>query len=288
MNYLRKKNKMEKTKIGLTSFQIKIIALVIMTIDHLAAHQIITTDNDINTLMRMIGRIAAPLFLFLLVEGLRHTRSKKNYIIRLYIAGLIIQVLIKILPLILSLPGKDLPVGNIMQTFFYTALYITCIENITKRRGDKHERSSCMWSPARKIISVALMILPFVFVFKMPVINIFIPSPFGTEYSFFFVLLGIAWYFINNKYINCVLFVIFSVICRIVDYKIFTGDFFMINEFTFYHVFISYQWMMISAVLFMLLYNGEKGKGGFKYLFYLYYPAHQFLFLFLSVYILKR
>jgi len=45
---------------------------------------------------------------------------------------------------------------------------------------------------------------------------------------------------------------------------------------------------MIFAVIFMALYNGKKGNGGFKYFFYVYYPAHQFLFLFLAVCIFKR
>lgn len=35
----------------------------------------------------------------------------------------------------------------------------------------------------------------------------------------------------------------------------------------------NYQWMMIFALLFMLLYNGKKGSG-FKNLFYTYYPLH--------------
>ena len=40
--------------------------------------------------LRIIGRIAAPLFLFMIVEGLHHTRSKPKYILRLYVAGVII------------------------------------------------------------------------------------------------------------------------------------------------------------------------------------------------------
>ena len=33
------------------------------------------------------------------------------------------------------------------------------------------------------------------------------------------------------------------------------------------------QWAMVFALPFMLLYNGERGRG-LKYFFYLYYPLH--------------
>ena len=37
-----------------------------------------------------IGRIAAPLFLFILVQSIRHTRNRTNFLKRLYLAGAVI------------------------------------------------------------------------------------------------------------------------------------------------------------------------------------------------------
>jgi len=44
----------------------------------------------------------------------------------------------------------------------------------------------------------------------------------------------------------------------------------------------SIQWMMTFAVFFIMLYNGKKGEG-YKYFFYIFYPAHIALLYILSV-----
>ncbi len=62
---------------GLSISQIKWIALVAMTMDHLAAYgfEIPFFGAHFNT-FRIIGRIAAPLFFFALTESVKHTRSR--------------------------------------------------------------------------------------------------------------------------------------------------------------------------------------------------------------------
>ncbi len=52
-------------------------------------------------------------------------------------------------------------------------------------------------------------------------------------------------------------------------------------------LFSNYQWMMIFAVPLLYLYNGKKGRG-MKYLFYVFYPAHIYIFYIISVYIMKK
>lgn len=81
-----------KHKFQLNAFQIKIIALITMTLDHFSKYQAFTVNRTFNDVLGIVGRIAAPLFLFMVVEGLRHTRSKPKYIFRLYIAGVIIGI----------------------------------------------------------------------------------------------------------------------------------------------------------------------------------------------------
>ncbi len=56
----------------LTAFHLKVIALVIMVIDHTAAALEII-PMPLNTFLRSIGRIAFPIYAFLVAEGCRHT-----------------------------------------------------------------------------------------------------------------------------------------------------------------------------------------------------------------------
>ena len=97
---------MEKIK-GFSGSTIKIIAVVAMIIDHIGRGiwyrlpgfgLIVPEMMDMETwwfvyrTMRNIGRIAFPIFCFLLVEGFFHTRSNLKYFSRLLIFALISQL----------------------------------------------------------------------------------------------------------------------------------------------------------------------------------------------------
>ncbi|WP_195986138.1 TraX family protein [Clostridium sp. D33t1_170424_F3] len=70
---------------SLTGNQLKIIAVIAMTIDHLTSvlYPNYPTDWWIVTL-HIIGRLAAPVFWFFIAEGYHHTHDRKKYAIRLF------------------------------------------------------------------------------------------------------------------------------------------------------------------------------------------------------------
>jgi hypothetical protein len=79
----------ESTK-GLTSNTLKMIAIIAMTIDHTATILFPRYSLDIPVLcMHIIGRLTAPIMMFLIVEGYYHTRNIKKYIFRLFILAII-------------------------------------------------------------------------------------------------------------------------------------------------------------------------------------------------------
>ena len=71
----------------MTNFVLKIIALITMTFDHIGY---IIFDNF--SYMNYIGRLAFPIFAFLISEGYSHTKDLKKYFLRLFIFALISQV----------------------------------------------------------------------------------------------------------------------------------------------------------------------------------------------------
>ena len=66
---------------GISGTGLKLIALVSMLMDHIS--YIFGYTGRIPWWFGLAGRLAAPLFLFCLVEGFTHTRSRKKYFCRL-------------------------------------------------------------------------------------------------------------------------------------------------------------------------------------------------------------
>jgi len=70
----------------LTGNALKIIAMLSMLIDHIG---VILLDNYAP--FRIIGRLAFPLYAYLIAEGCRHTRNKLFYFLRLFSLGIVCQ-----------------------------------------------------------------------------------------------------------------------------------------------------------------------------------------------------
>lgn len=70
---------------------LKLIACVTMLLDHIGA----TVYPSIT--LRIIGRVAFPLFCFALCQGFYHTRNRKKYLLRLGICALITEPLFDLL-----------------------------------------------------------------------------------------------------------------------------------------------------------------------------------------------
>jgi hypothetical protein len=77
-------------KKGLTSNTIKIIAIIAMTIDHIAwtffPHYSL---NAPIVFMKIIGRLTAPIMIFFIAEGYYHTKNIRKYIFRLFVFAII-------------------------------------------------------------------------------------------------------------------------------------------------------------------------------------------------------
>ncbi len=82
---------------GFSGTTLKLIACVTMLIDHIGASCIETREvpaalTRLDLVLRLIGRLAFPIFCFLLVEGFLHTHDVRKYIRRLLLFGVVSEV----------------------------------------------------------------------------------------------------------------------------------------------------------------------------------------------------
>lgn len=127
----------------MSTFVLKLIACIAMLIDHVTA-TFVHSAGWVWYLGRGIGRLAFPIFCFLIVEGLFHTRDKKKYALRLLLAAVISEV-----PYDLMRFGRvwNFDNQNVMWTLLLGFLAIAAIEYVkTKFPGDmfKYNAFSCM------------------------------------------------------------------------------------------------------------------------------------------------
>lgn len=71
----------------MTSFQIKLLAIATMVIDHIGLFFFPNIQ-----LFRIIGRISYPLFAFLIANGAHYTKDMRRYLARMFIFALVSQI----------------------------------------------------------------------------------------------------------------------------------------------------------------------------------------------------
>lgn len=275
------------SKPGLTSSQIKLMAVLFMTIDHIAAYGFeIPTVGAYYYQLRQLGRIAAPLFLFMATEGVRHTRSRGGYILRLYLWAVGDSLFIWVTNILFGNLIGETFVVSILFDFFYLAVYITSIEQITAGFRDRAWKN-CLLGFSLILLTCMVQLLFNWFVDLQGVsgsvrdlVLCFLVGPMQVQYSMSFVVMGVLMYFIRPNWGKVLVLLLFSGLC------LKGGRIFYMLEGTFLEplahsralgLFDSViQSRMALAAPFMLLYNGQRGRGS-KYFFYFYYPLHTFV-----------
>lgn len=77
---------MLKTGTGLTGNQLKILAMIAMTCDHVGLQLLPQFP-----ILRIIGRLAMPIYAYMIAEGCRHTHSRRKYLLRLLFLAALCQ-----------------------------------------------------------------------------------------------------------------------------------------------------------------------------------------------------
>lgn len=231
--------------------QIKYIAIIAMIIDHIAMFflSVGVTDASFSrialySVMRVIGRLTAPIMFYFLVEGYIHTSSKTKYAIRLWIFGLISQV-----PYALSHNNKLMVLDfNVIITLAVTFLMLMAYENIHNR------------------------------ILKILIVFALIIATFCCDWGVLGPLM--AWLFYKYKDDRKMQIKAYSIIgiIQIVSAAVFLGN----NGQHWYGEL--WQAGLFLVIPFLLSYNGRKGNNAaiHKWIFYIVYPLHLLLFWFIK------
>lgn len=141
-------------KRGFDEFTLKMIAVVTMFIDHFTAtvvERILLASSEgsafamsaetwqvlyvVYVILRGIGRLAFPIYCYLLVEGLYHTRSIPKYALRLGIFALISEIPFDLAFNRVYGTGKWVEFGynNVFFTLFVGLITISCMKLVNDR-----------------------------------------------------------------------------------------------------------------------------------------------------------
>lgn len=133
----------KKRTFEVTSFWLHNMAMGFMLLDHLWGT--IVPGND---WMTCVGRLAYPIFAFLLVEGFHHTSSRKAYAKRLLIFALISEI-----PFNLALGGS--PINPAHQNVLWTFLISMGLMQLNESARDDGR----LWMRALAVIASVLLSL---------------------------------------------------------------------------------------------------------------------------------
>lgn len=241
-------------------FELKWTAVVLMALDHAGYY-----FPAAPVWFRWLGRGAYPLFLFCMAQGYAHTRSRKRYLLRLYLMSVFMTFLGLFLDAYIPSEG-GYGNHNIFLPLFLTGVLISAAELY---RRDRKQGGLLLGAAALVQVLYCLLpfLLPFTQNFSGDVLTGVVPNLAVNEYGFEFIALGMAMYFLRDR--REALAAVYLIFC--------------IYQFSAEALYGGFpvQWMMALALPLMLRYNGEKGRG-WKWFFYLYYPAHTCLLFLLS------
>lgn len=163
---------------GLSAAALKGIALASMTVDHFAASGLYLLlavyfggTGDWYLHLRLVGRLAFPIYCFLLTEGFHYTRSRKRYALRLALFAVLSEA-----PFDLMCSGAAY--DRTQQNVFFTLLLGLCALMIAEplaRRGQK-------WRALAAVLGLAL-----------------VAEVLRTDYGFFGVALIAALWFLRER-----------------------------------------------------------------------------------------
>ena len=224
----------------LNSNHLKLIAIIAMTIDHIADLIYLGMPNNIiSNFLHVIGRLTAPIMFFFICEGFYYTKNLKKYILRLFTFAII---------------------SHFAYCFAFGINYIPL------STGNIFNQTSIMWSLAWSVVGLYIMNYKtnlkewqkWILIILINIIT------FPSDWSCIAVMIILSMYKSRGNLKKQLISMSFWILIYAIISYLFVSK--------------TYGLITLAVVLaypLLNIYNGEKGKiSWMKWFFYLYYPLH--------------
>ncbi len=221
-----------------------ILAMFFMLLDHMWA-----TIVRGQAWMTCIGRLAFPIFAFLIVEGYFHTHDFKRYMLRLLVFALVSEIPFNLMyGAAIFYPYHQ----NVIWTFLIALSGIWLIDRAKERFA------GWLWAPA-----AALIVL----------LGALIGTIGMTDYYGAGVLMVFVFYFFRGRNWWCIAGQLFTMYW--LNVHLLGSMYYPINLFGLQIEFVQ-QGLALLALIPIWLYHGRQGahSKGFQYFCYAFYPGH--------------
>ena len=231
-----------------TSMFLHIAAMFFMLCDHLWA-----TIVPGNNWLTCIGRIAFPIFAFLIVEGYFHTKNFKKYILRLLLFALLSE-----------LPFDLVAGGTLFYPFHQNVLWSFLISLGLIHLNERARRTG-KWS--LRILTAALTVLLGTIVGLITMV----------DYHHAGILTVLAFYFFRGRRWWNFLLQLFSL--AYINLELLGGLGYELSLFG-QSLFLPQQGFALLALIPIWLYRGRQGPHSkpLQFLYYAFYPLHLLIF----------
>ncbi len=224
---------------GLNSNQIKFIAIIAMTIDHIT-WLLYPGCQKIWWVMGLhaIGRLTAPIMWFFIAEGFHYTRNIKKYIFRMFVFAIISHFAYNFAGGLPFVPDGFFNMTSVMWPLAWSVVLMVIFTT----------EKLPQWTKTVLIILICFITFP-------------------ADWSTIAAICPVYLYLNRNDFKKQSLTMFIWVFIYSVVYFIFMDKLYGVL-----------QMCSLFALPVLRKYNGERGKWkGMKWFFYIYYPAHLFI-----------
>ena len=234
----------QSTRFGLSSFVLKIIALLTMTADHIG-YLLFPSE----TWLRIIGRLAFPIFAFVLAEGCRFTKRPLRRFLTIAVLGVICEIVYDIY--------SQSFYGNILLQLSFSVGLLMLLKESKKGFFGETPDYAKGWI--------------FLFLFGVGIAGTAVFCHYlSLDYGFVGVLVPVIVGIVDFKGTRPPEFL--SALDNFIVRLFLLA--FALMLLCIQPTSASYQPWCFLALVPIVLYNGKAGKIKLKYFFYLYYPLH--------------